>query len=156
MIAIIGGEIARFRPLVDLYRKSGQYAGHAAESLKVGVHAIGFLAETTQDASNSFYPGWQEMFAKAARERGWPPATRARFDELVSPRGAFLVGDPESVTAKILSANEDLGGIDRLTFQMSSAAGEQQAMIRSIELLGKEVRPKVRASVARSVNPLPL
>lgn len=155
MIAIIGGEIGRFRPLVDLYRATGRQAGHSADSLRVGVHAIGFVGETAQDASDSFYPGWQEMFAKAALERGWPPATRARFDELVSPRGAFLVGDPEGVTAKILKANDDLGGIDRLTFQMSPAAREQQAMIRSIELLGKEVRPRVRASVVNGVNLAP-
>ena len=143
MIAIIGGEIGRFRPLVDLYRRAGQQAGHAPESLKVGVHAIGFVGETTQEAKDSFYPGWQEMFTKVGRERGWPPATYAQFDELVSPRGAFLVGDPDIVTAKVLKANDDLGGIDRLTFQMSSAAREEQAMLRSIELLGKEVRPRV-------------
>ena len=143
MVAIIGGEIRRFRPLIDLYRKAGQQAGHAPESLKVGLHLVGFVADTAQEANEAFFPGWQEMFTKVGRERGWPAATRAQFDELVSPRGAFLVGDPKSVVAKIRQAAEDLDGIDRVTFQMSSAAGNQRAMIRSIELLGREVRPRV-------------
>jgi len=84
------------------------------------------------------------------RERGWPPTTRAQFDQLVSPSGAFLVGDPEGVSAKIRKAKDDLGGIDRLTFQMSSAAREQKAMIRSIELLGREVLPRVGGVTTKS------
>lgn len=146
MIAIIGGEIARFRPLVDLYRQAGAKAGHAPETLRVGIHAMGFVAETTDEARDRFFPGWQMMFTRIGRERGWPPATRAQFDQLVSPNGAFLVGDPETVAAKILRANRDIGGIDRLTFQMSSAAHDQAAMLRSITLLGGEVRPRVNAA----------
>ncbi|MBD8621171.1 LLM class flavin-dependent oxidoreductase [Sphingomonas sp. CFBP 13728] len=145
MIAIIGGEIARFRPLVDLYRQAGAQAGHATDTLKVGIHAMGFVADTTREAQDRFFPGWQQMFTKIGRERGWPPATRAQFDQLVAPNGAFLVGDPETVAAKILRADRDIGGIDRLTFQMSSAAHDQDAMLRSIELLGREVRTRVNA-----------
>ncbi|WP_439595140.1 Atu2307/SP_0267 family LLM class monooxygenase [Falsiroseomonas sp.] len=147
MIAIIGGEIGRFRPLVDLYRRAGAQAGHAPESLRVGVHAFGFVAETGQEARDRFFPGWQAMFTKIGRERGWPPATRAQFDALVSPRGAFLVGDPAEVAAKVLASSQDLGGIDRLTFQMSSAARDKPGMLRSIDLLGREVRPRVRATL---------
>jgi probable LLM family oxidoreductase len=47
MVAIIGGEPHRFRPLVDLYREAGRRAGHSAQSLTVGVHSIGFVADTT-------------------------------------------------------------------------------------------------------------
>ncbi len=148
MVAIIGGEIARFRPLIDLYRQAGAQAGHAANTLKVGIHAMGFVADTTREAQDRFFPGWQQMFTKIGRERGWPPATRAQFDQLVSPSGAFLVGDPETVAAKILRADRDIGGIDRLTFQMSSAAHDQPAMLRSIELLGREVRARVNADPA--------
>ncbi len=146
MVAIIGGEIARFRPLVDLYRQAGAQAGQAPDTLKVGIHAMGFVADTTREAQDRFFPGWQQMFTKIGRERGWPPATRAQFDQLVAPTGAFLVGDPETVAAKILRADRDIGGIDRLTFQMSSAAHDQDAMLRSIALLGQEVRPRVNAS----------
>lgn len=142
MVAIIGGEIARFRPLIDLYRQAGASAGHEAKTLKVGIHAMGFVADTTREAQDRFFPGWQRMFTKIGRERGWPPATRPQFDELVAPNGAFLVGDPETVAAKILRADRDIGGIDRLTFQMSSAGHDNAAMLRSISLLGLEVRPR--------------
>ena len=88
---------------------------------------------------------WQAMFTKIGLERGWAPSTRAQFDNLVRPGGAFLVGDPDTVAAKIRQTSEDLGGIDRLTFQMSSAASDQPAMLRSIEMLGREVKPRLSA-----------
>ncbi len=144
MIAIIGGEIARFRPLVDLYRRAGAAGGHALETLKVGVHALGFVADTDGQARDTFFPGWQYMFTKVGAERGWPPATRARYDQMTGPRGAFLIGSPDTVVAQLQQADRDLGGIDRVTLQMSSAARDQQAMLRSIELLGQAVRPRVQ------------
>lgn len=144
MVAIIGGEIARFRPLVDLYRRAGAAAGHAPETLKVGVHALGFVADTDGAARDAFFPGWQYMFTKVGAERGWPPATRAQYDQMTGPRGAFLIGSPDTVVAQLQQADRDLGGIDRVTFQMSSAARDQLAMLRSIALLGRAVRPRVR------------
>ncbi|KQM96570.1 Atu2307/SP_0267 family LLM class monooxygenase [Sphingomonas sp. Leaf25] len=143
MIAIIGGEIARFRPLVDLYRRAGAAAGHAPEMLKVGVHALGFVADSDGAARDAFFPGWQYMFTKVGAERGWPPATRAQYDQMTGPRGAFLIGSPDTVVAQLQQADRDLGGIDRVTFQMSSAARDQPAMLRSIELLGQAVRPRL-------------
>ncbi|KQN39311.1 luciferase [Sphingomonas sp. Leaf407] len=143
MIAIIGGEIARFRPLVDLYRRAGAAAGHAPEVLKVGVHALGFVADSDGAARDAFFPGWQYMFTKVGAERGWPPATRAQYDQMTGPRGAFLIGSPDTVVAQLQQADRDLGGIDRVTFQMSSAARDQPAMLRSIELLGQAVRPRL-------------
>lgn len=145
MIAIIGGSFDRFRPLVDLYREAGQRAGHAAETLKVGVHAMGFVGDTDQSAADAFFPGWAYMFTEIGRERGWSTATRAQFDAMRGPLGAFLIGSPKTVREKILSADKALGGISRLTFQMSSAMLETQAMQRSIELLGTEVAPAIRA-----------
>jgi probable LLM family oxidoreductase len=146
MVAIIGGEIGRFRPLVDLYRRAAAAAGHAPETLKVGVHALGFVADTDEQAREAFFPGWHHMFSKVGRERGWPPTTRAQYDQLTGPRGAFLVGSPDTVVAKIRQADRDLGGIDRITFQMSSAARDQAAMLRSIELLGQRVRAPLRSN----------
>ena len=78
MVAIIGGETKRFRPLVDLYREAGRRAGHPAEKLTVGLHAIGFLADSTQQAADDFYPGYAHTFTEIGKERGWPPTTRAR------------------------------------------------------------------------------
>jgi probable LLM family oxidoreductase len=147
MVAIIGGGFDRFRPLVDLYREAGRRAGHAPETLKVGVHAMGFVGDTDQSASDAFFPGWAHMFTQIGRERGWSTATRAQFDAMCGPGGAFLIGSPETVRDKILAADRALGGISRLTFQMSSAMLETQAMQRSIELLGVEVAPAVKAAL---------
>ncbi len=75
MVAIIGGEPHRFRPLIDLYRETGLRAGHAPEKLIVGLHMLGYLADTTEQAANDFYPGYARMFTEIGKERGWPPTT---------------------------------------------------------------------------------
>lgn len=146
MVAIIGGTFERFRPLVDLYREAGLSAGHDPETLKVGVHAMGFVGETETAAREAFFPGWAHLTGRIGRERGWPPPSRKQFDAMASPDGAFLIGDPKTVAAKMLHAGEALGGISRITFQMSTASLETAAMKRSIELLGTEVAPVVRAA----------
>ena len=146
LVAIIGGTFERFRPLVDLYREAGRRAGHDPATLKVGVHAMGFVGETDQAARDSFFPGWSHLTSKVGRERGWSPPSRAQFDAMAGPEGAFLVGDPTTVAAKMLQASQALGGLSRITFQMSTAALETSAMKRSIELLGTEVAPIVRAA----------
>lgn len=145
MVAIIGGTFHRFRPLVDLYRQSGRQAGHPADRLVVGVHAMGFVAETAAEARDTFFPGWKHLVSKIGRERGWPPPTREQFDATCGPGGAYLIGDPATVAAKMQDADEVLGGLRRITFQMSSASLETAAMKRSIELLGTEVAPIVRS-----------
>ncbi|WP_255408955.1 Atu2307/SP_0267 family LLM class monooxygenase [Caulobacter sp. BP25] len=147
MVAIIGGSFDRFRPLVDLYREAGRRAGHGPDTLKVGVHAMGFVGETDQEAADAFFPGWAHMFTEIGRERGWSTATRAQFDAMRGPDGAFLIGSPQTVRDKVLAADKALGGISRLTFQMSSAMLETRAMQRSIELLGAEVAPAVKAAL---------
>jgi probable LLM family oxidoreductase len=144
MVAIIGGEPKRFRPLIDLYREAGRRAGHSAEKLVVGLHVIGFLGDTTQVAADDFYPGYAHTFTEIGKERGWPPATRAQFDALRGPTGALIIGDAEKVAEKILYVNEVLGGLSRITFQMGVSALPHQKMLRSIELLGTRVAPKVR------------
>src|SRR5687768_7623316 len=113
MVAIIGGETRRFRPLVDLYRETGQRYGHAPDRLKVGVHALGYVAETTQEAADEFFPGYARAVTDIGKERGWPPVTRAGFDAQRGPHGALLIGNPEEVAEKILRQSEALGGISR-------------------------------------------
>src|ERR1700733_6079561 len=80
MVAIIGGETRRFRPLVDVYREYGRRAGHPADKLKVGVHALGYVADTTQQAIEDFYPGYAKSMNRIGRERGWAPLSRPQFD----------------------------------------------------------------------------
>ena len=144
MVAIIGGEPKRFRPLIDLYREAGRRAGHRTERLVVGLHAIGFLGDTTEQAAEDFYPGYAHTFTEIGKERGWPPTTRPQFDALRGPTGALLIGDAEIVAQKILYVNEVLGGLGRITFQMGVSALPHQKMLRSIELLGTRVAALVR------------
>ena len=150
MVAIIGGEHRRFRPLIDLYREAGLRAGHSLEQLKIGVHSLGYVAETSATAADDFFPGYAESFTAIGRERGWPPVTRAHFNAQLGPTGALLVGDPEAVGEKILQVNEVLDGISRLTFQMSVAALPHAKMMRAIEILGTKIRPMVKTALASS------
>src|SRR6202043_1899774 len=97
MVAIIGGEPKRFRPLIDHYREAGRRAGHSADKLIVGLHSIGFLGDTTKQAADDFYPGYTHTFTEIGKERGWPPTTRAQFDAVRGPTGVLLIGDAETV-----------------------------------------------------------
>jgi probable LLM family oxidoreductase len=144
MVAIIGGETRRFRPLVDIYREYGRRAGFGPDQLKVGVHALGYVAETTQQAIDDFFPGYAKSFTKIGKERGWPPVTRAHFDAVRGLHGALLVGSAEEVAEKILRHSEALGGISRITFQMDVAELPQSKLLRAIELIATGVAPVLR------------
>ena len=150
MVAIIGGEPKRFRPLIDLYREAGRRAGHSPDKLTVGLHSIGFLADTTKQAADDFYPGYAHTFTEIGKERGWPPTTRAHFDAVRGSTGALLIGDAETVAKKILYVNEALGGISRITFQMGVSTLPHEKMLRSIEILGTRVSPMVRSELTAS------
>ncbi len=144
MVAIIGGHTHRFAPLVELYREAGARAGHSPEKLKVGLHSLGYVAQTSEKARAEFFPGYAKTFTQIGRERGWPPVTRAQFEEVSGPRGALLVGSPNEVAEKIARHSEALGGIARVTFQMDSALLTQAQFLRGIELLGTQVAPLLR------------
>jgi len=147
MVAIIGGQPARFRPLIDLYREAGRRAGHSPEQLKVGVHCFGFVGDTMQQAADDFYPGWAQMFTKIGKERGFGPPVRAQYDAMCAPDGAFLIGDPVSVAKKVLRINDDLGGVTRISLQMTNVRLAHDNLLRGIGLLGTEVAPLIRQSV---------
>ena len=147
MVAIIGGQPARFRPLVELYRQAGARAGHQPEQLKVGLHLFGFVGNSPQQAADDFYPGWAQMFAKIGRERGFAPPDRAHYDDLLGPGGAYLIGDPKTVADKILQIDRDLGGIDRVSLQMTNVRLAHDNLLNAISLLGTEVAPLVRSAV---------
>jgi probable LLM family oxidoreductase len=149
-VAIIGGEPHRFRPLIDLYRESGVRAGHDPAELTVGVHAIGFVADTTQQAADDLWPAHSDTFARIGRERGWPPTTRAAFDATSGPTGAFLIGDPATVATKMRYIDRVLGGVSRISLMMSGGPLPHAKMLRAIELLGSEVSPLVNGCRAKS------
>jgi len=145
MVAIIGGDTHRFRPLVDLYREAGQRAGFKPEELKVGLHSPGYVSNNNDQAVEEYYPGYAELWTRLGKERGWPPVTRPHFDSLIAPTGVLVVGGPERVAEKLLHHSEALGGVDRFTFQMDNAGLTHAQLMKSIELIGEKVIPLVNA-----------
>jgi len=143
MVAVIGGETHRFAPLVDLYREAGRRAGHSPKKLKVGLHSLGYVSNTTEKAIEEYYPGYAETFTRIGKERGWPPVTFPRFEAQRGPRGAYLVGNPDEVAEKILRHSESLGGISRLSFQMDNANLSHAQLLKAIEIIGMKVKPLV-------------
>jgi probable LLM family oxidoreductase len=146
-IAIIGGQPARFAPLVELYREALRAGGHdQATPLAINTHA--FLADTRAHADAAFAAPYLAMMNRIGRERGWPPAGAAQYETLAAPDGALAVGTPEQVAEKILYEHE-LFGNQRYIAQMSVGAVAHRDVLRSMELFGTEVAPAVRAEVAR-------
>jgi probable LLM family oxidoreductase len=143
MVAVIGGETERFRPLIDLYRAEGERAGFTPDQLKVGLHSPGYVAATDELAIAEYYPGYAELWTKLGRERGWPPVTKRQFDALIAPSGVLVVGGPERIAEKLLRHSKALGGVDRFTFQMDNAGLTHQQLMWSIELIGTKVIPLV-------------
>lgn len=141
-IAIIGGEPARFRPLVELYHRALAEGGH--ERQPVAVHAHGYLADTDEQAVADFYDSYAVAMGRLGRERGWGPMTRAHFDQLRSPQGSLFVGTPERVGEKIAAVRDTLG-LDRFMLHTSVGTLPHEKVLNSIELLGTKVAPGVRA-----------
>jgi alkanesulfonate monooxygenase SsuD/methylene tetrahydromethanopterin reductase-like flavin-dependent oxidoreductase (luciferase family) len=144
MVAIIGGETHSFRPLVDLYREAGRRAGHSPGQLKVGVHSIGYVAETTKEAADDFFPGYAHTMSEIGKERGWPRMTRASFEAQLGPQGALLVGGPDEVAEKIVRHSKALGGISRITFMMNPGSLPHEKLMRATKLIGTRVAPALR------------
>jgi probable LLM family oxidoreductase len=146
VLAIIGGDPLRFRPFVDLYQRALEQYGHPRRP--IGVHSPGHVAETDEAAQEEYWPHYREMHQRIGRERGWPPMTRHHFEQAAGPDGALYVGSPETVADKIVRAVEGLE-IDRFDLKYSAGTLPHEAMMRSIELYGSEVAPRVRERLAR-------
>ena len=141
----------RFRPLIDLYREAGRRAGHPPEKLKVGLHSIGFLADTTEQAADDFFPGYAHTFTEIGKERGWPPTTRGAVRRPARPHRRAPDRRRRNRRRKNPLCNEALGGISRLTFQMGVSTLPHQKMMHAIEILGTRVAPIVRKELTAGV-----
>jgi probable LLM family oxidoreductase len=141
MVAIIGGETRSFKPLIDLYREAGKRAGHLPHKLKVGIHSLGYVAGSTQEAVDDFFPGYAHSMNEIGKERGWPPITRMDFEAQRGPNGALLIGNPEEVTEKIIIHSQALGGISPITFMMNPASLPHEKLVQATELIGSRVAP---------------
>jgi probable LLM family oxidoreductase len=143
-LAIIGGQPERFAPFAELHRRSSESAGHGRLPLSINSH--GYVAATSQQAAAEFFPPYAEMMTAIGRERGWAPMRRPDFDALRTRRGALVVGSPQEVVEKILFQHEHFGH-DRFLMQTSVGDIPHAQVLRSIELLGTEVAPAVRAEL---------
>jgi probable LLM family oxidoreductase len=145
-LAIIGGQPERFAPFAELYRRAAAEAGHVPPPLSINSH--GYVADSSQQAAEEFYPAYSAMMNRIGRERGWSGLTRQDFDALRTPRGAVVVGSADQVVEKILFQHE-IFGHQRFLAQMSVGSLPHNQVLRSIELFGTQVAPAVRAEVAR-------
>jgi len=147
-IAIIGGQPARFAPLVELYREASRQAGHDSSQTRLAINTHAFIADSSAQADTAFAPSYLTMMNRIGRERGWPPSGQREYEALRAPDGALAVGSPEQVAEKILYEHE-LFGHDRYLAQMSVGAVAHADVMRSIELFATRVAPLVREELAR-------
>ena len=147
-IAIIGGQPERFAPLVELYRRAWEAHGHDPADAELAINTHAFVGETEAQADSAFASSYLQMMNRIGRERGWPPAGRQEYEALRAPRGALAVGSPEQVAEKILFEHQ-LFSHQRYIGQMSVGAVAHRDVMRSLELFGTEVAPRVRAEVER-------
>ena len=144
-LAIIGGSPIRFRPYVDLYLKTLEKLGRPA--LPIAVHSPGHVAATDEQAREELWPHYSAMMTRIGGERGWPPVTRAQFEREAGPDGALCVGSPETVAAKITHTVRALG-LSRFNLKYSAGTLSHAAMMKSIELIGTHVAPRLREAIA--------
>ena len=144
-LAIIGGSPQRFRPYVDLYHQAlGQFG---RPELPIAVHSPGHVAESDELAREQLWPHYETMINRIGSERGWPPTTRAQFEREAGPDGALCVGSPETVATKIAATVKRLG-LSRFDVKYSAGTLPHNLLMRSIELLGTAVAPRVRQLIA--------
>ncbi len=147
MVAVIGGETHRFRPLIDLYYEAAEKAGHNKASLKVGLHSLGFVANSKEEAIERYYPGYRIWFNQIGKERGWPLVTMERFEQQIGDLGAYVIGGPEEVAEKLVRHSEALGGLSRFTFQIDNAGLTHEDLMETYTLIGEKVKPLVQSKL---------
>jgi probable LLM family oxidoreductase len=147
MIAIIGGQPARFAPLVELYRQAVSHTDADTSHTAVGINSHMYIADTSQRARDEFFGPYSQMMNRIGRERGWPPMSRAQFDAGCGPEGHLLVGTPDEVAAKIIAQHE-LFGHERFLGHISVGILPHERAMRATELFATEVAPLVRAGLA--------
>ncbi|HKZ67151.1 MAG TPA: LLM class flavin-dependent oxidoreductase, partial [Chitinophagaceae bacterium] len=151
--AIIGGSLSRFAPLTQLYRDTIKQSGHNVDALQLGINSHVYIADTSQQAADEFYPSYADVMTKIGRERGWGPMNRQQYEMMRTKDGALLVGSPQEVIDKILYTHE-LFKNTRFLAQMSVGSMPHKQLMRSIELLGTKVAPEVRKQTLQVNKPV--
>jgi probable LLM family oxidoreductase len=148
VLAIIGGRPVQFEPLVRLYKRAAAKAGHDPSKLQVASHSHGFIGENTEEAADKFFPSTQQVMNVIGKERGWGHYDRSSFDAARTLEGALYVGDPKTVAEKIIYLRKNVG-ITRFMLHCPLGTMPHHEVMKSIELLGKEVAPLVRMEIAK-------
>lgn len=146
MLAIIGGTPDRFAPYVKYYRDVSKQLGHDETKLQVGINSHTYIADTSQQAADEFYPAYADVMSRIGRERGWQPMQREHYEMMREPHGALLVGSPQQVIDKILYEHE-LFGHTRFLAQIGVGTMPHDKLLRAIELFGTVVAPAVRKAL---------
>lgn len=146
-IAILGGNPSQFLQLVELYRRSAAKAGHDASKLQFALNQHMYIAESSEQAADEFWPTYSKLMTRIGRERGWSPMTREQFEYMRSPQGSLMVGSAQEVADKIIAEHKMFSNT-RFLAQTISGEIPHEKLMRSIELFGKEVAPIVRAATA--------
>lgn len=143
-LAIIGGSPDRFAVFSDLHRRTLAQSGHDPALAPLAVHAHGYIADSNDQAADEYYNSYAVAMTQLGRERGWGPMTRQQFDMMRAPEGSLVLGDVDTVAAKILRMRDVLG-IQRFMLHVSVGTLAHEKVLRAIELLGKEVAPIVNS-----------
>ena len=139
-LAIIGGSPDRFRALADLHRRTLVESGFDPEQVPLSVHGHGYIGDSNEAAADEYYESYAVAMTRIGRERGWGPMTRQQFDMMRAPDGSLVIGDVETVAAKISRWREILG-VNRFELHISVGSLPHDRVLRSIEMLGTKVAP---------------
>lgn len=148
MIAIIGGSPAQFKPLFDLYKDTYAKHGHDLEKLQVGIHAHAFFGEDDKALSDQYYPLYAGQMNRIGKSRGWPPYQRTQFEYGKTKNGALFIGEPNEMVDKILYVQE-MFGLTRFAAHMDIGGPSHKDMMKSIEIYGTKIAPKVREALKK-------
>jgi alkanesulfonate monooxygenase SsuD/methylene tetrahydromethanopterin reductase-like flavin-dependent oxidoreductase (luciferase family) len=145
MLAVIGGRPQRFAGHVDLFHRALREAGHDPQP--VGQHSLGLVADTDEEAAETWWRYWEPVVTRLGRERGFYGPTRERYEAEID-QGALFVGSPETVARKIARTARELR-LSRFDLKYDILHLPRRARARTIELLGREVAPRVRELLAK-------
>lgn len=148
MFAIIGGNPAQFKPLFEYYKEMYKQAGHDMKNFQVGVHMHSFFGEHGQQIADAYYPVYSAQMNRVGASRGWPPFTRNQYEQGRGKDGAYLIGDANQAIDKILLMHE-MFGLTRFSAHMDVGGPSHPMLMKSIEIFGTKIAPKVRAAVGK-------
>jgi probable LLM family oxidoreductase len=146
IFAIIGGNPAQFKPLFEYYKEKYKHYGHSMDAFEVGVHVHAFFGEDSKKMAEEYYPVYASQMTRIGRSRGWPPYQRQQFDAGRTLKGHLIVGDAGEAIEKILYLHE-LFGLTRFSAHVDVGGPSHAALMKTIEIFGTKVAPKVREAL---------